>query len=178
MPGWCRGGPSTGGLYTTAAGGPDAFTLSVNGQPQPLETDHGYATVHRVWHAGDVVAIHMAMPPQRVTADARVAADRGRVTLMRGPVVYCLESADHGGRVNDLFLPDDAAVTAEDRPDLLGGVTVLHAAGRRVASTAPPRRPGWRPSRSTPTPTAGRCRWRCGCRPRPSGPRGLPLAGR
>ena len=133
VPGWCRGGPSTGGLYATAVGGPDAFTVTVNGRPVPADVTAGYATIRREWRAGDAVEVRMAMPVRRVTADARVAADRGRVTLMRGPLVYCVESADNGGRVSDLFLPDDAAVTTEDRPDLLGGVTVLHAAARRRA---------------------------------------------
>lgn len=74
----------------------------------------------------------MQMPVERVKADQRVEADRGRVALMRGPLVYCLESADNGGRVRDLYPPDDAGLTAEHRPDLLGGITVLRASGRRA----------------------------------------------
>lgn len=142
IPGWCRGGPSAGGLYTTDPAGADAFTVSVNGQVVPtIETVRGYVRLHRTWQAGDVVTIHMAMPIERVKADARVEADRGRVALMRGPIVYCLESIDAGGRVRDLVLPDSARIGTEDRADLLGGVTVLRASARRVqtgsGSTAP-----------------------------------------
>jgi len=133
IPGWCRGGASTGGLYTTSAIGAGAFAVSVNGQPAPaLETIRGYARLHRTWHGGDVVEIHMAMPIQRVRADRRVEADRGRVALMRGPIVFCLESIDNQGGVRDLFLPDEASVSTDNRPDLLGGVSVLHASGRRL----------------------------------------------
>jgi DUF1680 family protein len=63
-----------------------------------------------------------------------VEADRGRVALKRGPIVYCVESIDNGGQVGNLFLPDDAAITAEERPDLLGGVVTLKAEGRRIAT--------------------------------------------
>lgn len=135
IPAWTRGGPSVGGLYSTAAGAPDAFTISVNGTPIPSpEITRGYAKLHREWHADDTVEIRMAMPVQRVTADDHVDADRGRVALMRGPLVYCLESPDNAGSLRNLSLPDDAAITAQEHPDLLGGVTALKMTGRRVSA--------------------------------------------
>lgn len=133
VPGWCRGQDSAGGLYASSAATAYAFTVSINGQPQPApRAVRGYARLHRTWKSGDVVEIHMAMPIRRVVADPRVQADRGRVALMRGPIVYCLESIDNGGSVRELVLPNDAAISAEPRPDLLGGVTILHARGRRI----------------------------------------------
>jgi uncharacterized protein len=54
-----------------------------------------------------------------------VAADAGRVALERGPVVYCAEGVDNGGRALNLVLPDDAPLQAAYRKDLLGGVTVV-----------------------------------------------------
>jgi len=62
------------------------------------------------------------MAIQRVHADERVAADRGRVALRRGPIVYNVESVDQN--VDGLLAPD-AALSAEWRPDLLGGVVAL-----------------------------------------------------
>jgi DUF1680 family protein len=67
------------------------------------------------------------MPVRRVVADERVAEDRGKVALERGPLVYCVEAVDHGGSALDLVVPDHARFEAEWRPDLLGGVTVLSA---------------------------------------------------
>jgi hypothetical protein len=71
------------------------------------------------------------MPVRRVLSHDEVAANAGRVALERGPVVYCAEAVDNGGRVFNLVLPDDAALEPRARPDLLGGVTVL--AGRALA---------------------------------------------
>jgi DUF1680 family protein len=133
VPAWTRGGASPGGLYSSKATGPETFSALVNGKPVASpEMTRGYVKLHREWHEGDTVQVHMEMPIRRVTADERVAADRGRVALMRGPIVYCLESIDNGGHVGDLFLPDEANVKAEERPDLLGAVVVLKADGRRV----------------------------------------------
>jgi DUF1680 family protein len=133
IPAWTRGGPSFGGLYSTRPAAPDAFTASINGAPVASpEVSRGYIKLHRDWRSGDTVEIHMEMPVQRVRADDRVQADRGRVALRRGPIIYCLESIDNGGHPGDLFLPDDAGIKTEERPDLLGGIVVLKAQGRRA----------------------------------------------
>ena len=57
----------------------------------------------------------------------------GGVALERGPVVYCVEGVDHGGRALNLVLPDNAVLEPEFRADLLGGVTVLRGSGRTVS---------------------------------------------
>ena len=108
IPGWCR-----------------KATLKVDGKPVPSQTERGYARIHRAWRAGDTVELSMAMPVERVKAHPRVEADIGRVALMRGPVVYCLESADNGGQVRNLVLPAGAELSAEFRKDLLGGVVAV-----------------------------------------------------
>ena len=103
-----------------------APTLAVNGEPVALEMDRGYATLTRTWQPGAEIALDLPMPVRRVAAQRRVEADRGRVALQRGPLVYCAEWPDNpGGAVRDLLLPDDAALQAEFAPDLLGGVVVL-----------------------------------------------------
>ena len=55
----------------------------------------------------------------------------GRVALMRGPIVYCLEEADNGPRLADLKLPRNAKLTARFERDLLGGVVVLRGKALR-----------------------------------------------
>ena len=120
VPSWCEG-----------------MTFNVNGKPAQTKMDKGYARITRTWKAGDVVEINMPMPVKRVYADPRVEADRGRVALQRGPIVYCLEGVDNGGKVLDIMLPKDAKLTAEKRPDLLGGVTVITGTAKRVRNGQP-----------------------------------------
>jgi len=86
-----------------------------------------YAEVRREWADGDTVTLLMPMAIERLHAHPHVTNNRGRVALRRGPIVYCIEDADFDGAgVLDVTLPADAALAAEHRPDLLGGVTVLH----------------------------------------------------
>lgn len=117
LPGWCRGA-----------------TLGLNGAAltRPRVED-GYAVASRRWHDGDVVTLTLPMPVERVVADARVAADGGRVAIRRGPLVYGLEGTDNGGGAA-ITLPRDPQFRAEYRPDLLGGITVITG---RTASGGP-----------------------------------------
>jgi hypothetical protein len=127
IPGWARGTPVPSGLYRYADGAEAAFSLRVNRRSVEVPLAQGYAVLKRTWSPGDVVALDLPMPVRRVVADERVAEDRGKVALERGPLVYCVEAVDHGGSALDLVVPDHARFEAEWRPDLLGGVTVLSA---------------------------------------------------
>ena len=133
IPAWCQGAASLDDLYEVV-GRPvsGAVRLKVDGQlVEPLEIVRGYARVHRRWEPGDVVELTMDMPVRLVRANPRVAADRGRVALMRGPLVYCLEGLDNGGRVQDLSLARRARFAADFRSDLLGGVAIVHGPAAR-----------------------------------------------
>ena len=155
-PAWCRGGVMNGGLYTMPMAGPDTFRISINGQPVASPTIvRGYAVLRRQWRAGDKVGIHMAMPPQLVRADDRVESDRGRVALIRGPIVYCLDFHDNRGRVRDVWLPKRASITSDWHPELLGGVTILAPRPNDCRSKVESRlrRKSWR-SPTTRTPIA------------------------
>jgi uncharacterized protein len=110
VPGWCKGAPA----------------VEVNGKPlKGLKAERGYLTLTRSWRAGDTVRLSLPMPVERVHAHPKVKANVGRVALQRGPIVYCLEGVDNGGRPRSLVLRRDAKLTAEFVKDLLGGVVVV-----------------------------------------------------
>jgi DUF1680 family protein len=72
------------------------------------------------------------MPVEQIEVNPAVAVDAGRVALQRGPLVYCLEAADNGPRLDDLILPRDAKLAAKFNAELLGGVTVISGRARRI----------------------------------------------
>ena len=55
----------------------------------------------------------------------KVADNTGRVAIQRGPVVYCAEWKDNGGKALDIVLADDVDMNTEFRKDMLGGITVI-----------------------------------------------------
>ena len=128
-------------LYLRIPGWAKGASGDVNGEALPAaETAPGqYAAIRRTWQVGDVVRVRFPMPVRRMIAHPYVTDDAGRVALMRGPLLYCVEAADNPiGDVRDLVLEDDAEIVAARRPDLLGDVLVLTADAEIEAPA-----PGW-----------------------------------
>lgn len=98
LPGWARGEIVPGGLYRTLGEAAAPIAITLNGAPVDYRTEHGYAVIDRRWTKGDRVDLVLPLQVLEVVADDRVAADRGRVALERGPLVYCLEQVDQAGR--------------------------------------------------------------------------------
>ncbi len=113
---------------------PCSPTIRVAGQAfAEAKPVNGYVKIRRTWQPGDIIEMDMPMPVERMQAHPSVVADRGRVALQRGPLVYCLEAVDNHGRVSNLMLPGDSKPIIARQPDLLGGVVVIKAAGLAVA---------------------------------------------
>ena len=128
IPGWARNEPVPTDLYRFADKVAEPPVVKVNGRAVALELDKGYVTLDRSWKVGDTIDLVLPMPVRRVVANSAVAADRGRVALQRGPIVYTAEWTDNPkGKVRNLMLPDTANLTAEWRPDLLRGVVVVRS---------------------------------------------------
>jgi hypothetical protein len=125
IPGWARNEPVPTDLYRYTEGDDAKVSIRVNGKPVALDMDKGYARVRRVWKKGDRVEIALPMEARRVAAHPSVKDDAGFVAVERGPLVYCAEAPDNGGRALNLVLPDGAALRPEARPDLLGGIVAL-----------------------------------------------------
>lgn len=126
IPGWAREQPVPGDLYRFADAAAPKPTVRVNGAPVPLATTAGYVAITRTWRAGDEIVLNLPMPVRRIVAHEKVVADRDRVALQRGPIVYAAEWPDNpNGKVRNIVLPDSSAMTAEFRADLLNGVSVV-----------------------------------------------------
>lgn len=127
IPGWSRGNPVPGNLYqhTSTENVPD-WTATVNSEEIQLSRfSQGYLPVRRQWKRGDVLKLHLPMPVRQVRSHPAVGANEGKVALMRGPLIYCLEGVDHDEDVFDLSVPKDPDFEVEHREDLLGGVSVV-----------------------------------------------------
>jgi hypothetical protein len=128
IPGWARNEAAPEGLYTFIDKLDASPALRVNGKPARIKLEDGYAVLDRKWKKGDVIQLDLPMPVRRVAADEKVEADRGRVALQRGPIVYCLEWPDNpGASVRDAVLSDGEKPMTQFEPDLLNGVETIKA---------------------------------------------------
>ena len=97
IPGWVQNRVVPSDLYSYSDDIFSTYEVSVNGQRGDGELENGYLVINRNWKKGDVVRIHFDMPVRTVIANMRVADDRGRIAVERGPLVYCAEWADNEG---------------------------------------------------------------------------------
>ena len=93
---------------------------------------NGYLVVEKVWNDGDTVFFDFAMPVRRVYASPYVRQDLGKVCLMRGPLVYCLEEADNGNNLHLVILPEESEIAPAQGEGVLSGMTTLKAKGLRI----------------------------------------------
>lgn len=107
VPGWAKG-----------------FSLAVNGEASDAKPENGYLRLQRRWTAGDRVELDLQMEPEMLYAHQKVAPDQGRVALLRGPLVYCVEETDNKAPLNAYVLKDDARMRL-DHAEGLGDAVAL-----------------------------------------------------
>lgn len=113
---------TTSALYKDSPAIRGVKSFSVNGKTMTPEIHKGYAVVTREWNAGDRIELELPLQPQRVMADARIAADSGMIALKYGPLVYNVETIDNGQIDRKI---GDSPLQAKWRPDLLGGIVAI-----------------------------------------------------
>ncbi|WP_070042498.1 glycoside hydrolase family 127 protein [Robinsoniella peoriensis] len=111
----------------------DAVFYSNSKKIMPVKMEKGYAffTVDREELE---LTMEFSMEPRILHANPLVKADTGKAAVMKGPCVYCLEETDNGNNLPGLFLETGAPLREHFEPDLLGGVTVIEAKGKRLIS--------------------------------------------
>ncbi len=119
IPGWCE----------------STYSLTVNGQPANAELlPNGYLKVSRKWQNGDAIQLVLPMEIRKIESHPYVTDNQGRVALMRGPLLYCVEGADNSAfDVRLLTLTDADELTAAFVPDLLNGVNVLRGSAHLLS---------------------------------------------
>jgi DUF1680 family protein len=106
-------------------------TAAVDGVPVDGQPVDGWWRVTRRWQPGEVLALTLPITPRWTTADPRVDAARGCIALERGPLVYCVESADQPGvRLDDLVVQPNGAVAETAAAGLPEPIVALTAPAR------------------------------------------------
>ncbi|WP_439590859.1 glycoside hydrolase family 127 protein [Microbacterium sp.] len=81
-------------LHLRVPGWSKDATLEVNGERVAITAAGTYATIAREWQVGDEIVLDLPMPVRRLRAHRLAEEATNQVAVQRGPVVYCLESAD------------------------------------------------------------------------------------
>lgn len=111
IPGWVRGA-----------------AVSINGTPTAVPGHGGFYSMNRTWNVGDEVTLNLPMPVTFMEAHPLVEETRNHLAVMRGPIVYCLESMDlpTGVGVMDVGISRYDELAPRRDANVLSGVVTLH----------------------------------------------------
>jgi DUF1680 family protein len=129
----------------------DAPQVSLNGVPVTSEARKGYLHINRRWLEGDTLTLTFPMPVRRVYGNPLVRHVAGKVAIQRGPLVYCLEQADNGEELHNLWLPENATFNAFDGKGLFAHKVLIQAEGVKQTSATPEQQSLWHYDRSPAT---------------------------
>jgi DUF1680 family protein len=108
--------------------------VRINGEKAEFKTENNYAVIDREWKQGDLIDYILPLNIHRVVANSNVEADKNKVALERGPIVYCLEGVDNPDMYGNLILPDDVHLSANFEKNKLSGVIVI--TGEEIVSNS------------------------------------------
>ena len=107
------------------------YQVSVNGEAIESAKINGYIQIDRKWKPGDALSLELPMDVRFVEAHPALHEDCGRVAVMRGPLVYCMEECDNGKYLKDIRI-SSGAECREFVDDELGVVALDIDATRRA----------------------------------------------
>lgn len=111
------------------------YRLNINGKYAKTHMEDGYLYIQNELNPGDEIVFDMDMPVMVMRANPRVRATAGKIALVRGPVVYCLEEADNGFDLHAISVNAGQNMEYRFDPDLLNGVgTITAEAFREINS--------------------------------------------
>lgn len=96
--------------------------------------EKGYLFIRDI-EKGAELSVDFEIPAIFVRANPLVREDAGKVALVKGPLVYCLEETDNGANLPALFVDADQTLTENYEEELLGGVTTISFTGKRMMDT-------------------------------------------
>ena len=113
----------------------------LNGEANVGDVRKGYLHIHREWREGDRIALTLPMPVRRVYGNPLLRHVAGKVAVQRGPLVYCLEEADNGAQLHNLWLPKESAFSVIHGKGIFAHKLLIQADGLCMASESAEQQP-------------------------------------
>lgn len=133
VPGWLQGNVVPSNLYSYTDRKSLEYTVKVNGKLVTSKIEKGYFSIQRSWKKGDYVEIHFDLEVRTVKANQAVEADRGKIAVERGPIVYCAEWPDNDFNIFSVVMNKKPVFSVETKKDLLSGVNMIQTQAQSLS---------------------------------------------
>ncbi len=108
IPGWTKASYGAEELYISNEAIKQKPKFFLNGKPIDYREENGYGIIEREWKRADVIEFEFPMHVIKMRSRSEVAENKDRVALQYGPLIYCIEGADNGGKAWNFIFPDSA----------------------------------------------------------------------
>ena len=81
--------------------------INLNGMQTDYEVINGYAKLTKKWQKGEIIDLYFDFSPRLVRSNPKVRNNIRKVSLFRGPILYCLEENDNGKFLNKFVIDAD-----------------------------------------------------------------------
>ncbi|MBE0640295.1 MAG: glycoside hydrolase family 127 protein [Bacteroidales bacterium] len=132
IPVWSVSSPMPGDLYQFRSLPAEKPVISINGEVLSYAIKDGYAQISRIWQQGDQIELNIPMPVTKIVSKPEVKENTGRMAISRGPLIYCAEWVDNGGRVRNLLVDPELEFQVE-QTNLVNGVSILKSNAYHVS---------------------------------------------
>ena len=106
--------------------------LTINGQPGNATLKDGFLYLERTWHDDDEIFVSFDVSFRFIHCNPRVRDNIGKVCLMKGPWVYCLEEVDNGKYLASARIDITRAARSLQDPTLPDGLVSAELHGDRI----------------------------------------------
>ena len=110
--------------------------ITRNGSQLDLSVEKGYVKLDGPISKEEIV-LDFAMPAEFIHANPFVRADIGKVALVKGPIVYCVEEEDNGKELASIYVNTNQTIEEKYDSALLGGSMTLSFEAKKM------NRSGW-----------------------------------
>lgn len=108
--------------------------VTLNGLEVEQDIRKGYLHIRRTWQEGDTITLTLPMPVRRVYGNPLARHVAGKVAIQRGPLVYCLEQADNGEELHNLWLPKESEFRVFEGKGLFAHKMLIQAEGEKQSA--------------------------------------------
>lgn len=111
----------------------DMPVFRIDGELIQPDVVKGYAYIRSNFIYGRTITLELNIKPKWISANPLVREDTGKIALMKGPHVYCLEETDNGSNLTSVFVTPDAAVKECADKSLPGNLPALNFEGEKLS---------------------------------------------
>ncbi len=128
IPAWSKNNIMDGALYTYEDQEKSYYTIQINGKPIKPDEKNGYAVLPlQGWSKKDKIQMNFHMPVRKVVCNPLVAANRDKMAIERGPLVYCFEEVDNNTLLFEQGISANTEFHYRFEKELLGGIGTIQS---------------------------------------------------